>query len=128
MPKQPPPFKPLILQIKDPSDISDKYRVELAKKVVEALKYCLKFNLPHIVFGELETIPSYSTMELCLNRHTFLDSIEKNLKILEECEEYELCSELVKIKKKVIKLNNDHSKNNQMAKPIDELIKVIKNI
>ena len=46
MSKQPPPFKPLILQIKDPSDISEKYRVELAKKVVEALNYCLKFDLP----------------------------------------------------------------------------------
>jgi hypothetical protein len=128
MPKQPPPFKPLILHIKDPSDISEKYRVELAKKVIEALKYCLKFNLSHIVFGELETIPSYSIMQLCLNESTFLDSIEKNLKILEDCEEYELCAELVKIKKKVIKNAQTNSKQAKPGKPLDNLIKAINNI
>ena len=128
MSKQPPPFKPLILHIKDPSDISEKYRVELAKKVIEALKYCLKFNLSHIVFGELETIPSYSVMQLCLNESTFLDSIEKNLKILEDCEEYELCAELVKIKKKVIKNAQTNSKQAKSGKPLDNLIKAINNI
>jgi hypothetical protein len=120
-------FTPLLLKVDNPSDIFVKYRLELSKSAVEAVSYCINNKLTNIVFVEIETIPSLSTLQLRVDQPSFLDVLDKNLETLEKFEEYELCAEIIRLKDKLLKLQ---VKKTQVRKnrSIDDLIKVIKDL
>ena len=108
--------------------IFNKYRLELSKSAVEAVLYCVNNKLTNIVFVEIETIPSLSTLQLRVDKQSFIDILDKNLDTLEKFEEYELCAEIVKLKEKITK---DQAKKTQVRRKnrsIDDLIKTIKDL
>jgi hypothetical protein len=121
-------FEPLLLKVENPSDIFEKYRLELAKKLVEAISYCVKTNLPNIIFVEIETITPISTLQLRVDKSTFLDSLEKNLITLEQYEEYEICAEIMKLKEKIIKNSTKKRSYNKKDKAVADLINTLKNL
>jgi hypothetical protein len=119
-------FTPLLIQINNPADIFDKYKLELSKSAVEAVLYCVNNKLDNIIFVEIETIPSFSTLQLRVDKQSFLDILDKNLYILEKFEEYELCAEVIKLKEKIIKDQGKKKYTRGKNKSIDNLIKTIK--
>jgi hypothetical protein len=67
---------------------------------------------------------------LHVNEENFLENLEKNLEILVEYEEYELCAEIMKAKEKILqglpKKRTRKKKDN--TKEIDNLINTIKRL
>lgn len=121
-------FTPLLLQVDNPSDIFAKYRLELSKSAVEAVSYCVNNKLTNIVFVEIETIPSLSTLQLRVDQQSFLDVLDKNLETLEKFEEYELCAEILRLKDKIAKLKAKKTRTPRKNRSIDDLIKTIKDL
>lgn len=128
MPKKRNTFTPLLLQVDNPSDVFDKHRLELSKSAVEAVSYCISNKLTNIVFVEIETIPSLSTLQLRVDQQSFLDVLDKNLSTLEKFEEYELCAEILKLKEKILKDQAKKTRTRRKNRSIDDLIKVIKDL
>lgn len=121
-------FTPLLLQVDNPSEIFVKHRLELSKSAVEAVSYCINNKLTNIVFVEIETIPSLSTLQLRVDQQSFLDVLDKNLETLEKFEEYELCAEILRLKDKIAKLQNKKTRTPRKNRSIDDLIKTIKDL
>jgi hypothetical protein len=121
-------FTPLLLQVDNPSDIFVKHRLELSKSAVEAVSYCVNNKLTNIVFVEIETIPSLSTLQLRVDQQSFLDVLDKNLETLEKFEEYELCAEILRLKDKIAKLKAKKTRTPRKNRSIDDLIKTIKDL
>lgn len=121
-------FTPLLLQVDNPSEVFDKHRLELSKSAVEAVSYCISNKLTNIVFVEIETIPSLSTLQLRVDQQSFLDVLDKNLSILERFEEYELCAEILKLKEKILKDQAKKTRTRRKNRSIDDLIKTIKDL
>jgi hypothetical protein len=121
-------FTPLLLQVDNPSDIFNNYRLELSKSAVEAVLYCVNNKLTNIVFVEIETVPSFSTLQLRVDQQSFLDILDKNLDTLEKFEEYELCAKMVKLKEKIIKDQAKKPRTQRKNRSIDDLIKTIKDL
>jgi hypothetical protein len=121
-------FTPLLLQVDNPSEVFDKHRLELSKSAVEAVSYCISNKLTNIVFVEIETIPSLSTLQLRVDQQSFLDVLDKNLSTLEKFEEYELCAEILKLKEKILKDQAKKTRTRRKNRSVDDLIKVIKDL
>jgi hypothetical protein len=121
-------FTPLLLQVDNPSDVFDKHRLELSKSAVEAVSYCVNNKLTNIVFVEIETIPSLSTLQLRVDQQSFLDVLDKNLETLEKFEEYELCVEILRLKEKIAKDVAKKTRTRRKNRSIDDLINVIKDL
>jgi hypothetical protein len=121
-------FTPLLLQVDNPSEIFVKHRLELSKSAVEAVSYCVNNKLTNIVFVEIETVPSLSTLQLRVDQQSFLDVLDKNLETLEKFEEYELCAEILRLKDKIAKLQAKKTRTPRKNRSIDNLIKTIKDL
>jgi hypothetical protein len=121
-------FTPLLLQVDNPSDVFDKHRLELSKSAVEAVSYCVNNKLTNIVFVEIETIPSLSTLQLRVDQQSFLDVLDKNLETLEKFEEYELCAEILRLRDKITKDSAKKTRIRRKNRSIDDLINVIKDL
>lgn len=121
-------FTPLLLQVDNPSDVFQKHRLELSKSAVEAVSYCVNNKLTNIVFVEIETIPSLSTLQLRVDQQSFLDVLDKNLETLEKFEEYELCAEILRLKDKITKDLAKKTRIRRKNRSIDDLINVIKDL
>jgi len=121
-------FTPLLLQVDNPSDVFQKHRLELSKSAVEAVSYCVNNKLTNIVFVEIETIPSLSTLQLRVDQQSFLDVLDKNLETLEKFEEYELCAEILRLKDKITKDSAKKTRIRRKNRSIDDLINVIKDL
>ena len=121
-------FTPLLLQVDNPSDVFDKHRLELSKSAVEAVSYCVNNKLTNIVFVEIETIPSLSTLQLRVDQQSFLDVLDKNLETLEKFEEYELCAEILRLRDKITKESAKKTRIRRKNRSIDDLINVIKDL
>mgnify|MGYP000276002315 CR=1 FL=1 len=121
-------FTPLLLQVDNPSDVFQKHRLELSKSAVEAVSYCVNNKLTNIVFVEIETIPSLSTLQLRVDQQSFLDVLDKNLETLEKFEEYELCAEILRLRDKITKDSAKKTRIRRKNRSIDDLINVIKDL
>jgi hypothetical protein len=121
-------FTPLLLQVDNPADIFNKYRLELSKSAVEAVLYCVNNKLTNIVFVEIETVPSFSTLQLRVDKQSFIDVLDKNLDTLEKFEEYELCAEIIKLKERIIKEQDKKTRTRRKNRSIDDLIKTIRDL
>jgi len=126
--KKIPVFKPFIIKLEKTDDIFTLYRLELAIKVTEAVLYCIKYNIPKLIFAEVLVNKTQEILSLNVTEQTFLENLEKNLIILEEYEEYELCAEIVKAKEKILKPLSKKSTRKQKNENVDKLINVIKNL
>ena len=121
-------FEPLSIRTNKPKLVFEQYKLEIAIKIVEAILHCNKFGKSKTVFAEL-IIPSSKEI-ICLNveEDNFLENLDKNLDILVEYEEYELCAELMKAKEKIINGLPKKSAIKKKKEAIDNLIGTIKNL
>ena len=121
-------FEPLSIRTNAPKTVFEDYRYEFAVKIVEAVIHCIKFGKSKTVFAEI-IIPKSKEI-ICLNveETSFLENLEKNLDLLIELEEYELCAELVKAKEKIINGLPKKTARKRKKEVIDDLIGTIKNL
>ena len=104
------------------SDINNKFDISIENQESTNNK------LTNIVFVEIETIPSLSTLQLRVDQQSFLDVLDKNLETLEKFEEYELCAEILRLKDKIAKLKAKKTRTPRKNRSIDDLIKTIKDL
>jgi len=123
-----PIFQPLTIRVEKAEDIFVTHRLELAIKLVEAILHCIKYGKSKMIFVEMIVESSKEIVSLNVQEHNFLDSLEKNLKILEEYEEYELCAEIMKAKDKILTGLPKKSKRAQQKEAVDNLINTIKSL
>ena len=121
-------FEPLSIRTNAPKTVFEDYRYEFAVKIVEAVIHCIKFGKSKTVFAEI-IIPKSKEI-ICLNveETSFLENLEKNLDLLIELEEYELCAELVKAKEKIINGLPKKTARKRKKEAVDDLIGTIKNL
>lgn len=123
-----PIFEPLTIRLEKTEDVFLLYRLELAIKVTEAVLYCIKYNKPKLIFAEIIVESTKEILSFNVTESSFLENLEKNLKILEEYEEYELCAEIMKAKEKIMKGLPKKSKRAKQKEAVDDLINTIKNL
>ena len=121
-------IEPLSIRTNKPKMVFNEYRVEMAIKVVEAILHCIKFGKSKTVFAEIIIPASKEIVCLNIEEHNFLDTLNTNLDILVEEEEYELCAELVKAKEKIVNGLPKKSKRKSKKEAVDNLIGTIKNL
>jgi hypothetical protein len=125
-----PIFEPLSIRTDKPDKVFEAYRRRISKKTVEAILHCIKYNKAKLTFLEIISVSSKQVIVLHVNEENFLENLEKNLEILVEYEEYELCAEIMKAKEKILqglpKKRTRKKKDN--TKEIDNLINTIKRL
>ena len=126
--KKTPAFKPFTIKLEKADDIFNIYRLELAIKVTEAVLYCIKYNMPKLIFAEAIIGSTQEILSLNVTENTFLENLDKNLIILEEYEEYELCAEIIKAREKILKGLPKKSTRKQKDEAVENLISTIKNL
>lgn len=123
-----PIFEPLTIRLEKTEDVFLLYRLELAIKVTEAVLYCIKYNKPKLIFAEIIIESTKEILSFNVTESSFLENLDKNLKILEEYEEYELCAEIMKAKEKILKGLPKKSARKQKNEAVENLISTIKNL
>ena len=121
-------FEPLSIRTNKPGEVFKQHREDLAKKMVEAILHCIKFNKSKAVFAEIIVPVSKEIIHLNIEENNFLENLDKNLEVLVELEEYELCAELMKAKEKIINGLPKKSAIKKKKEAIDNLIGTIKNL
>lgn len=121
-------FEPLSIRTNAPKTVFEDYRHELAIKVVEAILHCIKFGKSKAIFAEIIIPKSKEIVCLNVEETNFLESLEKNLDVLVELEEYELCAELVKAKEKIKNGLPKKTARKRKKEAVDDLIGTIKNL
>jgi hypothetical protein len=121
-------FEPLSIRTNAPKTVFEDYRYEFAVKIVEAVIHCIKFGKSKTVFAEIIIPKSKEIVCLNVEETSFLENLEKNLDLLIELEEYELCAELVKAKEKIINGLPKKTARKRKKEAVDNLIGTIKNL
>lgn len=121
-------FEPLSIRTNAPKTVFEDYRYEFAIKIVEAVIHCIKFGKSKTVFAEIIIPKSKEIVCLNVEETNFLENLEKNLDLLIELEEYELCAELVKAKEKIINGLPKKTARKRKKEAVDDLIGTIKNL
>jgi hypothetical protein len=121
-------FEPLSIRTNAPKTVFEDYRYEFAVKIVEAVIHCIKFGKSKTVFAEIIIPKSKEIVCLNVEETNFLENLEKNLDLLIELEEYELCAELVKAKEKIINGLPKKTTRKRKKEAVDNLIGTIKNL
>ncbi len=121
-------FEPLSIRTNDPKSVFDTHRDEISKKIVEAILHCIKFGKSKTTFAEI-IIPNSKEI-VCLNvdESSFLETLEANMDILVENEEYELCAEIMKAKEQLANGLPKKKTRKKKKEAIDNLIGTIKNL
>jgi hypothetical protein len=121
-------FEPLSIRTNDPKSVFDTHRDEISKKIVEAILHCIKFGKSKTTFAEIIVPNSKEIVCLNVDESSFLETLEANMDILVENEEYELCAEIVKAKEKIIKGLPKKSTRKKKKDAVDDLINTIKKL
>jgi hypothetical protein len=121
-------FEPLSIRTNKPGEIFKQHREDLAKKMVEAILHCIKFNKSKAVFAEIIVPASKEIIHLNIEENNFLENLDKNLEVLVELEEYELCAEIMKAKEQLSKGLPKKTPRKRKKEAIDNLIGTIKNL
>lgn len=121
-------FQPLSIRTNKPGDVFNQHREDLSRKVVEAILHCIKFGKPKTVFAEIIVPASKEIICLNIEEENFLDTLNKNLNVLVELEEYELCAEIMKAKEQLANGLPKKKTRKKKKEAIDDLIGTIKNL
>lgn len=122
------PFSSLILRSDSPKDILQTHRFELSYKMVEAVLYCIDNKEDGLIFADIIVSFSQEVVQLSVYKDSFIDILDKNLKILEDYEEYEICAEILKAKNKLIKKSSKTPIKQSKKEAINNLIHTIKKL
>jgi hypothetical protein len=121
-------FEPLSIRTNNPKSVFDTHRDKISKKIVEAILHCIKFGKSKTVFAELIVPSSKEIIYLNVDESSFLETLETNMDVLIENEEYELCAEIMKAKEKIIKGLPKKSSRKKKKEATDDLINAIKKL
>lgn len=121
-------FKPLSIRTNHPGNVFKEYKTELAKVMVEAILHCIKFNKSKTLFAEIIVPASKEIICLNIEEENFLENLDKNLQVLIELEEYELCAEVIKAKEKIANGLPKKTPRKRKKEAVDNLIGTIKNL
>lgn len=99
-------YEPIKLKINGPEDLFNIYRKDISKAIINAIKYGYSKNMKTIDFAEVN-FAGQIFLNLAIDSREYQELIDKNITILEEFEEYELCAEALKIKQKLLIKNNN---------------------
>lgn len=69
---------------------------EISSAIVKTILGNLKGRKKHVHILEINVLEEQTVYDITINRKDMLESLEKNLKIHEVNEAYEVCSEIVK--------------------------------
>lgn len=122
------PFSSLIFRSDSPKDILQTHRFELSYKMVEAVLYCIDNKEDGLIFADIIVPFSQEVVQLSVYKDSFIDVLDKNLKILEDYEEYEMCAEVLKAKNKLIKKSSKTPVKRNKKEAINNLIHTIKKL
>lgn len=121
-------FEPLSIRTNKPGEIFKQHREDLAKKMVEAILHCIKFNKSKAIFAEIIVPASKEIIHLNIEESNFLENLDKNLEVLVELEEYELCAEIMRAKEYLANGIPKKKTRKNKKEAIDNLIGTIKNL
>lgn len=122
------PFSSLIFRSDSPKDILQTHKFELSYKMVEAVLYCIDNKEDGLIFADIIVPFSQEVVQLSVYKDSFIDILDKNLKILEEYEEYEMCAEVLKAKNKLLKKSSKTPIKRSKKEAINNLIHTIKKL
>jgi hypothetical protein len=92
-------FTPIELHVKDPKDVFEAYREEIAKAIVEAINHNLNTRKKTVDFAQI-IIKELLVITLSIDKREFEDLLEEQLNTLIEFEDYETCALIMKLKEK----------------------------
>jgi hypothetical protein len=122
------PFSSLTFRSDSPKDILQNHKFELSYKMVEAVLYCIDNKEEGLIFADIIVPFSQEVVHLSVYKDSFIDILDKNLKILEDHEEYEMCAEVLKAKTKLIKKSSRTPIKKNKKEAISNLIHAIKKL
>lgn len=122
-------FEHLLVETDDIKSVFDTYKIDISKKIVEAVSYCIENNKPEIMFMEIELPLEEKILSFLVEEKSFLSYLDTNLPTLVEYEEYELCDKVVKMKERIQQgLPKRRKSKKKKDDDINDLINVIKNL
>jgi hypothetical protein len=95
-------FKPIHLHLDSPEELFSTYKCEVARGIIKAMQFAYENNVEVIDFAEV-VLNKFMKVYLAIDTREFSELIDKNIKILEENEEYELCAIGIKLKENLQK-------------------------
>jgi hypothetical protein len=122
------PFSSLTFRSDSPKDVLQNHKFELSYKMVEAVLYCIDNKEEGLIFADIIVPFSQEVVHLSVYKDSFIDILDKNLKILEDHEEYEMCAEVLKAKNKLIKKSSRTPIKKNKKEAISNLIHAIKKL
>jgi len=93
-------FKPAKILIESPNDLFEDNKYEISVAIIKAIKHALEFELDSIDFAVV-LLQDFASMTLTIDRDDFEDSLEANIKIMEEFERYEACQLITTLQEKL---------------------------
>jgi hypothetical protein len=96
-------FTPIKIKSDQPDTIFQTYKLELAKAIIAAIDYAVKYKRKRVEFANI-IVRGMLVITLSVDYREFIDLLEKNIEYLIEFEEYEDCALAVKLKEKLSKL------------------------
>lgn len=98
-------YEPIKINADSPDDLYDVYRRDISKAIINAIKYSYSKRMKSIDFAEVN-FGNKLFINLAIDAREYEELINKNIQILEEFEEYELCADALEIKNKIKSKNN----------------------
>lgn len=95
-------FKPIRLYLDSPEDLFSIHKCEVAKAIIYAIEFANNNGMNMVDFAEV-IMNKFMIIYLTIDSREFSELIDKNVKILEENEEYELCAFGLKLKENLQK-------------------------
>ena len=93
-------FKPAKILIESPDDLFEDNKYEISVAIIKAIKHAIEFELDSIDFAVV-LLQDFASMTLTIDREDFEDSLEANIKIMEEFERYEACQLITTLQEKL---------------------------
>jgi hypothetical protein len=98
--KYKPRYKPIELHVSSPDELFSEHRYEVSKAIIKAIDHAIKKNLKKVDFAKI-IIQEFIAITLQLDGAEYIETLEKNISIMEEFEEYEICAYAQSLKDKI---------------------------
>ena len=95
-------FKPIELQTSNPQTVFDEHKMEISKRIIEAIDYGVRNKKKKVTFAKV-FVNEIVCISLSVGDKEYLDVIDKNIQNLIEFEEYEVCALGIELKEKLSK-------------------------
>lgn len=105
-------YEPLKIPVSNIDDVFTTHKCDIAKAILRAIQYGHSKRMKIVDFAELD-FGGQMTVQLAVDSREFPELIDKNIQILEEFEEYEICADALKLREKIVKNRSKKGLENQ---------------